>query len=197
MKNFSKWLLKLFGWKIKGDVPGGYKKLMIVEAPHTSNWDYLIGMLLITSVGIKVNVVIKKELFFWPLGPLLKMIGGIPLDRSGNLSKVEALAQLFEKKERLNLAITPEGTRSLSTKWKKGYYFIALKAKVPIFLTAIDYEKKTGILGPVFYPTGDYEKDFKTIEAFYTGIRAKFPENFNLSPQYLNKKSPGKNQEFS
>ncbi len=189
MKNFSKWLLKLLGWKMEGDPPPtAYKKLLIVEAPHTSNWDYLIGMLLITSVGIKVNVIIKKELFFWPLGALLKWIGGIPLDRSGNLSKVDALARLFSEKETLNLAITPEGTRSLSTKWKKGYYFIAQQAKVPIFLTAIDYKRKAGILGPVFYPTGNYDEDLKKIEAFYIGITPKFPEKFNLSPQYINKK---------
>ncbi len=197
MKNLSKWLLKLFGWKMEGIPPTGHKKLLIVEAPHTSNWDYLIGMLLITSVGIKVNVIIKKELFFWPLGPLLRWAGGIPIDRSGNLSKVDALARLFKEKEMLNLAITPEGTRSLSKKWKKGYYFIAVKAGVPIFLTAIDYKRKAGILGPVFYPSGNYEEDFKKIEAFYRGITAKFPENFNLSPQYQDQKDASGNQDIS
>jgi 1-acyl-sn-glycerol-3-phosphate acyltransferase len=191
MKRFAKGLLKLLGWKLEGTPPEGYQKLLIVEAPHTSNWDYLIGMLLITSVGIKVNVIIKKELFFWPLGPLLKWLGGIPLDRSGNLSKVDALAQLFSQKETLNLAITPEGTRSLSVKWKKGYYFIAVKAGVPIFLTAIDYKRKAGILGPVFYPSGNYEEDFKKIQNFYKGITAKFPEKFNLSPQYLSAEEQG------
>jgi len=197
MKNFSKWLLKLLGWKIEGKPPTEHKRLLIVEAPHTSNWDFLIGMLLITSVGIKVNVIIKKEMFFWPLGPIIRMIGGIPIDRSGNLSKVDALAKLFIEKETLNLAITPEGTRSLSTNWKKGYYFIALKANVPIFLTAIDYKRKAGILGPVFYPSGNYEEDLKKIEKFYTGITAKFPEKFNLSPQYLKAKKTSKNQDIS
>jgi 1-acyl-sn-glycerol-3-phosphate acyltransferase len=197
MKKISQWLLKLFGWKIEGTPPTGYKKMLIVEAPHTSNWDYPIGMLLITSVGIKVNVIIKKELFFWPLGPLLRWIGGIPIDRSGNLSKVDALARLFQEKEQLNLAITPEGTRSLNKNWKKGYYFIAVKAGVPIFLTAIDYKKKAGILGPLFYPSGDYEKDLKKIEDFYRGITARFPEKFSLSPQYADKKNQGKNRDNS
>ncbi len=182
---------------MEGTPPTGHKKLLIVEAPHTSNWDYLIGMLLITSVGIKVNVIIKKELFFWPLGPLLRWIGGIPIDRSGNLSKVDALARLFEQKETLNLAITPEGTRSLNRKWKKGYYFIAVKAGVPLFLTAIDYKRKAGILGPVFYPSGNYEEDLKKIEAFYKGITPKFPEKFNLSPQYLRQQNNDKNQDIS
>ena len=182
---------------MEGNPPTGHKKLLIVEAPHTSNWDYLLGMLLITSVGVRVNVIIKKELFFWPLGVLLRWIGGIPIDRTGNLSKVDALANLFKEKEILNLAITPEGTRSLNRKWKKGYYFIAVKAGVPIWLTAIDYKRKAGILGPVIHPSGNYEEDLKKIESFYRGITAKFPEKFNLSPQYQNEKNSGKNQDIS
>ena len=197
MKKFSKWLLNLLGWKTIGEVPAEHSKLLIIEAPHTSNWDYLFGMLAITSIGIKVNVVIKKELFFWPFGLLLKKLGGIPLDRSGNLSKVDSLAALFREKDELNMAITPEGTRSLSTRWKRGYYYIAEKAGVPILLTAIDYKQKTGIFGPVLYPTGNYKEDFKIIEAFYKGKVAKHPDNFNLSSQYLKDKKTDKNQEFS
>jgi 1-acyl-sn-glycerol-3-phosphate acyltransferase len=197
MRKLSKWLLNLWGWKTEGEVPEEHKKLLIVEAPHTSNWDYLLGMLAITSIGVKVNVIIKKELFFWPLGLLLKKIGGIPLDRSGKLSKVEALANLFKEKDELNLAITPEGTRALSTKWKRGYYYIAVKAEVPILLTALDYKKKTGIFGKLLYPTGNYDEDFKIIKDFYKGVVAKYPENFNLSEQYLQKKEPGKTQNIS
>ncbi len=197
MENFSKWLLNLWGWKTEGEVPKEYKKLLIVEAPHTSNWDYLLGMLAITSIGVKVNVIIKKELFFWPLGFLLRKIGGISLDRSGNLSKVDALANLFKEKEELNLAITPEGTRSLSTKWKRGYYYIAVKAGVPILLTALDYKKKTGIFGKILHPTGNYEEDFKIIEDFYRGVVAKYPENFNLSRQYQEGYEPDKARDIS
>jgi len=197
MKKISKWLLNLWGWKTVGEVPAEHRKLLIIEAPHTSNWDYLLGMLAIASIGIKVNVIIKKELFFWPLGLLLRKLGGIPLDRRGNLSKVDSLAALFREKDELNMAITPEGTRSLSTKWKRGYYYIAEKAGVPILLTAIDYKQKAGIFGPVLYPTGNYKEDMKKIEAFYKGRVAKYPENFNLSSQYLKDKRTGKNQEIS
>jgi 1-acyl-sn-glycerol-3-phosphate acyltransferase len=155
--------------------------MIIVEAPHTSNWDYFFGMVSIYSVGIKVNVVIKKELFFWPLGPVLKILGGIPIDRGKSSSKVDALAALFKDREVMRLAITPEGTRSLSTQWKKGFYYVALKAGVPILLTALDYKNKTGIIGGFIYPTGNYEEDLKKIEDFYRGIGAKYPEKFNLS----------------
>jgi len=166
-------------------MPPGLKKAVVIEAPHTSNWDYLVGMLCISSKGVKVNVIIKKELFFWPLGALLKILGGIPLDRSSQSNKVEALAALFKDYNELYLSITPEGTRSLVTNWKKGFYYIALKAEVPILLTAIDYRKKAGFIGPLIHPGGNYEEDLKKIEEFYKGISAKFPEKFNLSPQYL------------
>jgi len=197
MRKFSKWLLNLLGWKTIGEVPAKHKKLLIIEAPHTSNWDYLWGMLAITSIGIKVNVIIKKEMFFWPVGPLLRKLGGIPLDRSGNLSKVDSLASLFREQETLNLAITPEGTRALSTKWKRGYYYIAEKAGVPILLTAIDYKEKAGIFGSVLYPSGNYRDDFKKIETFYKGKIAKYPENFNFSSQYLKDKKSPENQRIS
>ncbi len=185
MKTLAKFILKIIGWKVGGTFPHKYKKLVILEAPHTANIDYFIGMMIIYSMGVKVNVIIKKEAFFWPFAGLLKKAGGIPIDRSSKSSKVDAIAELFEKHERLNLGITPEGTRSLSTKWKKGYYYIALKAKVPILCASMDYKKKEAFFGPVIIPTGNYEKDFEEIEKFYTGVTAKHPEKYNLSPMYL------------
>lgn len=181
MQKFLKFIVWLLGWKIEGEKPSGINKMIIIEAPHTSNWDYFYGMICIYSVGIKVNVVIKKEIFFWPVGPILKAFGGIPIDRSKSSNKVEALADLFNHQEVMRLAITPEGTRSLVTQWKKGYYYVALKAGVPIMLTALNYKTKTGILGGFIYPTGNYEKDFEKIEKFYRGIEAKHPENYNLT----------------
>ena len=187
MKTFAKIILKIFGWKAEGTFPTQYKKLVILEAPHTSNLDYFIGMMCIYASGVKVNVIIKKEAFFWPLGALLKKAGGIPIDRTGTTNKVDAIAELFNKHETLNLGITPEGTRSLSKEWRKGYYYIALKAKVPILLASIDYKKKRGHFGPVFFPSGNYEEDFKIVENYYKGITARYPEKYNYSPMYLEK----------
>ena len=118
MRTFAHFILKLFGWKTVGRFPVEYKKLVILEAPHTSNLDYFIGMMFIYAAGVKVNVIIKKESFFWPLGWLLKKAGGIPIDRSSSTSKVDAIAELFQKYDEIYLGITPEGTRSLSKKWK-------------------------------------------------------------------------------
>ena len=178
-------MLKLFGWKVTGEFPFQYKKLVILIAPHTSNWDYIIGMLAVFSTGFKVNVIIKKEAFFWPVGGILKKLGGIPIDRQGTKNKTEAIASLFDKYDRLYLGITPEGTRSYVETWRKGYYYIALSAKVPILLAYIDYKKKEGKFGPVFYPSGDYEKDFEKIKEFFKGINPKYPEKYNLSPMYI------------
>jgi 1-acyl-sn-glycerol-3-phosphate acyltransferase len=108
-------------------------------------------------------------------------LGGIPIDRKGTSNKVESIATLFDEHDRLNLAITPEGTRSLSPVWKKGFYYIALKADVPILMTSLDYGKKEGRLGPIFKPTGDFDQDFEKLETFYRGIKAKYPDKFNLS----------------
>lgn len=182
MKKITGFILKILGWHLAGDRSfTSVKKLVIIEAPHTSNWDYVYGMLCIMTLGVKVNVIIKKEMFFWPLGPILKALGGVPIDRKGTSNKVESIAALFENKENLNLAITPEGTRSLRKVWKKGYYYIALKANVPILMTSMDFKKKEGRFGPLLYPSGNYEEDFKKIEAFYKGVQGKYPEKFNLS----------------
>jgi len=185
LKKFAIFILKLFGWKATGIFPVQYKKLVILEAPHTSNLDYFIGMMCIYAVGAKVNVIIKKESFIWPFSGLLKKAGGIPIDRKGSSKKVDAIASLIKKQDSINLGITPEGTRSLSTKWKKGYYYIALKAGVPILLSSIDYKNKIGNFGPLLFPTGDYDHDFKQIEKYYKGITARYPEKYNLSTMYI------------
>ena len=129
---------------------------------------------------IPIRIVIKKEAFFWPFGWLLKKVGGIPIDRSKSVNRVDQVAELFKVTDPMFYALTPEGTRKRSDKWKKGFYYIALKAKVPILLSYIDYKKKEAGIGPAFYPTGDFEKDFKEIEDFYRGKIAKHPEYFNL-----------------
>ncbi len=187
MKNFARFLLKLFGWKSVGTFPTEYKKLVILEAPHTSNLDYFIGMLIVYATGVKINVIIKEEAFFWPFAGLLKKAGGVPINRTKG-SKTNSIVGLFGNYEELYLAITPEGTRSLSEVWRKGYYYIALKAKVPILLSSIDYVKKEGCFGPLIFPSGDYNKDFEKIEEFYRGINARFPEKFNLSNEHQSKK---------
>lgn len=183
MKLLSKWYLKKIGWKINGTMPDDIKKCVIIAAPHTSNYDFVIGRAGFYVMGIKkVKFLIKKELFFFPLGPILKSMGGYPVDRKQNTVIKDTTAD-FNRKDSFFLLITPEGTRKRVKVWKKGFYHIALSAKVPIVLSYIDYGRKEGGIGPIIYPSGDFEKDFQIITNFYKDKTAKFPENFNLTPK--------------
>ncbi|MFZ4462528.1 MAG: 1-acyl-sn-glycerol-3-phosphate acyltransferase [Bacteroidales bacterium] len=182
MRVISGMILRLLGWKVTAKLPPDLKKCVIVAAPHTSNQDFFIGRLAYFTLGTPVKFLIKKESFQNPLGGLLKKAGGIPVDRGKANNLVEDIASLFGKHEVMNVIITPEGTRKLVKNWKRGFYYIALKAKVPIILGYIDYKTKTTGFGPILYPTGNFEADFEIIENFYRTKTAKFPELFNLSP---------------
>ena len=142
-------------------------KFIICLAPHTSNWDFLIGQLFIRARGMKSNFLMKKEWFFWPLGPVFKKMGGIPVYRHKHTSMTDSMAETAKASEIFHLCITPEGTRSANPDWKKGFYFIALKAKLPIILYGVDYEKRHIQCTKTIIPTGDLEKDMREIEFYY------------------------------
>ena len=171
----------MMGWKMAGTFPFEYGKAILLEAPHTSGWDFLIGWAGLSALGIRVRFLIKKEMFVFPLGPLIRAMGAIPVDRGKRNNMVDYVSELFGQYDSFYMVITPEGTRKYSRHWKKGFYHISLKAGVPVVLCYLDYGKKEGGIGPVIWPSGDYEVDFKAIEDFYRGRKAKFPENFNLS----------------
>lgn len=132
---------RLLGWKTNVTVPN-YDKCVICAAPHTTNLDLFIGKLFYGAIGRKTSFMMKKEWFFFPLGFFFKAVGGIPVDRSRKTSLVDQMVHKFAEYKKFNLAITPEGTRKANPNWKKGFYFIALKAQVPIVLIGIDYSKK-------------------------------------------------------
>jgi 1-acyl-sn-glycerol-3-phosphate acyltransferase len=185
-RNLAILILKLMGWRIEGSLPTSIKKVIVVMAPHTSNWDFVMGWLGYSALGLRSKYLIKKEAFFFPLGYLVKKVGGIPVNRGKN-SVVLQVSELFKHSEKLIITVTPEATRSLNLNWKKGFYFIAQQAKVPLVFGFLDYKKKTGGLGPIYYVTEDYEKDMNVIESFYKEKTAKYPEKFNLSPENLGK----------
>jgi 1-acyl-sn-glycerol-3-phosphate acyltransferase len=188
MRILSIIILKLLGWKVIGSLPKGLHKFIMIEAPHTSNLDFIIGRLAFYKLGIQTKFLIKKELFFFPVGGILKLMGGIPVDRGKKNNMILYVAELFEKTDELAVVITPEGTRKYNAHWKKGFYHIAEKAKVPVICGFIDYAKKEGGIGPIFYPSpGNFEKEFAQIEDFYADKTARHPENYNLSPMYKEK----------
>jgi 1-acyl-sn-glycerol-3-phosphate acyltransferase len=167
------------GYQLDLNIPAGTKRCILVSAPHTSNWDFVIGRLAMWAYQLDVKMLIKKELFIFPLGYLMRFLGGIPVDRKNkNAHLTEQIAQLFKENQELCILFTPEGTRSYNPRWKKGFYYAAEKANVPIYLGYLDYEKKVGGIFPnEFIPSGNIEEDIEEIKKNYLHVKGKFPEN--------------------
>lgn len=167
--------LKLHGWTCSPKMPG-VNKAVLIAAPHTSNWDLPMSLALSAVLDIKISWVGKHTLFKPPLGTFMRLIGGVPVDRRVRADAVKNMAHLFDGRDQLMLMVPPEGTRGRAKRWKTGFYYIAVEAKVPIVLGYLDYENKVGGLGEVFWPTGDLEKDFEHVRRFYGPMKGKFPE---------------------
>jgi 1-acyl-sn-glycerol-3-phosphate acyltransferase len=175
MKRFSQFFFWLMGWKIAGQVPP-LKKFVVIGAPHTSAWDAVYGLCGAYLFDIKLSFFGKKEAFIFPLGMVLRALGGIPVDRFSSHHVVEEAVKTFNERERFILALAPEGTRAYAPEWRTGFYYIAMEAKVPIVLGYMDFGNKVVGLGPTFYPTGDIDKDIEEIKSFYRPIKGKHPE---------------------
>ena len=164
------------GWKIVGEIDEGVKKCVMMVMPHTSAHDFYLGIFTRGITGLEMNFVGKKELFRFPFGAYFRYMGGEPLDRSGGLNKVDSIAAIFKRREVFRLAVAPEGTRNKVTELKTGFYYIALKANVPIIPVAFDFGKKEVNLGKPVYPSGDLEADMKILKKHYIGVKGKIPE---------------------
>ena len=175
--NLARLILKTAGWKVDISVPD-YPKCIFCVAPHTSNWDFILGELAIRSVGRKAGFLMKEQWFFWPLGCLFRAIGGIPVPKKHGAALSEQIVEMFKTRQRMCLAITPEGTRSPTARWRRGFLFIARDAKVPILLGAIDYRRRSLEVTHEFTPTGDIDADMRAIKQFYSIYTAKYPEKF-------------------
>jgi 1-acyl-sn-glycerol-3-phosphate acyltransferase len=169
-------VFRLLGWKCKGETPSA-KKYVILAAPHTSNWDGFLLILAAAMLKLDFSFFGKDTLFKGPLGWFLRSVGGIPLDRSRHQSFVAQAVSWFDRHERFALGVAPEGTRQFTSGWRRGFYYIALQAKVPIVLGYIDYAKKEGgILPDVLIPSGDIERDFETLARLYGPLTARHPD---------------------
>ncbi len=174
---FANMLLKLFGWRAEGSLDD-YPKCVVVVAPHTSNWDFPVFMLIKIALRLKVRWMGKDSLFRPPFGWIMRRLGGLPIDRSARHNLVEQAVESFRVHDRLVLAIPPEGTRKRAPYWRSGFYHIALGAQVPIALAYADYRRKVGGIGKVFMPSGNIDADMAIIRDFYSGIVGKRPEQF-------------------
>ena len=177
-KLIASFILWLKGWKVVGEIPQ-IKKYVIIAAPHTSNWDFVIGRSFGYMLGIEAKYLGKSQLFKPPFGWFFRLTGGIPVDRTKHNSLVTFTAELFSQREELVVGIAPEGTRKRVEKWKQGFYHIAVGANVPIVLSFMDYKRKEAGVGKIIYPSGDIEKDMSVIEEFYKGVSPRIPEYYN------------------
>jgi 1-acyl-sn-glycerol-3-phosphate acyltransferase len=176
---FAQAAMKLFGWRVEGTLPNT-KKVIVIGAPHTSNWDWILVMFTAYSLGIRITWMAKHTLFNKPTGGIMRWLGGMPVDRRAAGGTVAQAVQKLQQEEKLVLCITPEGTRRKVQEWKQGFYRIAEGADVPIVVAAFDYGRKRVRFGPTFKPTGNLEADMAVIKSFYDGIIARHPQQTSI-----------------
>ena len=165
--------LRLGGWSFTGTLPN-LPHAVVIVAPHTSNWDFLVGLATMLALDLDLSFLAKHTIFWWPLGPVLRRLGGIPVDRTQEKSRtVEALATRFRSSSRLILALSPEGTRKAVKRWRTGFHRIATAAGVPIVPVAFDYRSHTVRFGQPYNPTPDLDHDLAILQAFFATARGR------------------------
>lgn len=174
MRYIFKLIFKILGWQILGSRPSE-KKFIIIVAPHTSYWDFFLGVAARSILHLDTHYLAKKEIFVFPIAGLLKWLGGYPVDRSNAAGMVEAVVEIFKSKEEFSIAIAPEGTRKKVDRLKTGFWRIAKGAEVPIVMVGFDFRRKVVELKPAFMPT-ELEQDMKMIWAYYATLTGKRPE---------------------
>ena len=174
----GKTYMKFLGFKAVGEIPTE-AKFITLAVPHTTNWDLPNMLFYCFSTDQRISFMMKASVFRWPFGGFFRAMGGIPIDRSKKNDTVAQMVKAFEESDYLNVVIPPEGTRGRRDYWKTGFYYIALEANIPIVLGFLDYARKEVGYGPVLHPTGDIEKDFEKIAAYYKerGVQGKYPKN--------------------
>ncbi len=176
LRPFYLLLFKILGWKVSGKMPD-LPKFIVAVAPHTSNWDFPVGLAARSILRIRnAQFLGKSQLFKPPFGWFFRWLGGHPVDRSTSHDMVDQVVKIFERHEKFILAIAPEGTRKKVDKLRTGFYYIAKGAKVPIVPVGFDFAQKAVIISEPFYPTDNVEQDMETLLRFYRSITGKNPE---------------------
>ena len=173
------WILDQLGWVIHVDYPD-VKKYVLIVAPHTSNWDFPLGILAARAINLDIHWMGKHALFRWPYGWIFRALGGTPVNRQQSVNLSQQMAELFARSEHYILALAPEGTRRKTDHWKTGFYYIARAANVPVVMGYLDHRRRQVGIGSAFYPSDDIEADFNQIRQFYKNKTGKIPENESL-----------------
>ncbi|MGH7695708.1 MAG: lysophospholipid acyltransferase family protein [Gemmatimonadaceae bacterium] len=174
--------LRMLGWQVTGAFPNT-PKFVVIVAPHTSNWDFVIGILAYLAIDIDASWLGKHSIFRWPFGPILRRVGGIPVRRDSSHNVVDQSVAEFARRDRLVLGIAPEGTRRRVPSWRSGFYHIATGARVPIVTAALDFGNREFAIGPTYQPTGDYAVDLALFASRFAAITPKNPELYEPSPR--------------
>mgnify|MGYP002624037921 FL=1 len=169
--------MKRTGWTFKVNLKMP-DKCVIVIAPHTSNWDFILGELAIHSVGLKAGFLMKDTWFFFPMGPLLKSLGGIPVNRRQHGNLTQSIVEAYHSTPRLAIGVTPEGTRSANPHWHKGAIFMARDAEVPLVLAYFDYKERVVCIDKIMELSGDADADLLHIKQYYQPFHGRYPEKF-------------------
>mgnify|MGYP006385443085 FL=1 len=175
---FSRMALRLTGWRVVGGAPT-VPKYVLIAAPHTSNWDFPVALMVCFALRLRVYWMGKDSLFPPLVGGVMRWLGGIPVNRARSGNLVQATVDAYNSNAHLIVIVPPEGTRSKVTQWKTGFYYIAQGAGVPIALGYLDFRKKEAGLSRMFQPSGDIAADMVEIQAFYAGITGKNPGKFD------------------
>jgi len=169
-RTIAQFILALLGWQIEGDIPN-LPKIVFIGAPHSSNWDMALGMVVIWALGLRVYWFAKHTLFPWPIGGFFRWLGGIPIDRQTSHGVVNQMVGEYERQDKYLLTILPKGTRAKGAKWKSGFYHIAWHADAPIVPVAFDYGRKVVTFGPTFHPTGNIVADMDRLQSHFAGVQ--------------------------
>ena len=164
--------LALFGWRLEGEFPN-QPKMMLIGAPHTSNWDMALGMVVIWALGLEVFWLSKKSPFRWPYAGFFRWLGGVPVDRHVSQGVVGQTIAEYKRRERYLLIIMPEGTRTEEAKWKTGFYHIAKGAGVPILPVKFDYGRKVMGFGPSFFPAENMSDEMQKCQSLFAGVQGR------------------------
>ena len=175
LRRFAQWLLRIGGWTTVGGIPD-VPKAVFIAAPHTSNWDGLWALVYKVAFDIDVKFFAKHSLFWFPLGNILRALGGIDLDRGKAGTAVDEAIRMFETEEQFYFGLAPEGTRKKTKGWKTGFYRIAMGAGVPVYFGLLDYGRRRIGIGKRMMLTGDMEADMAVIREYYKGIDGRWPE---------------------
>ncbi|MBT4832989.1 MAG: acyltransferase [Porticoccaceae bacterium] len=178
LRVISRVMLKIIRWRVIGALPEGQRKYVLIVAPHTSNWDFILFIFAVSVLRLQPSVLIKSTLFVGPLGWFLRYCGAIPVNRTQANSLVDYIAGIYAEREEFVLIITPEGTRSANPNWKRGFHHVARKAEVPVLVVYVDSAIRTIGIEGLMEPSDDADADIRKLKQFYDSKSGLKPKNY-------------------